>query len=198
GGAWLLDVTFRIPTRAISAAEARQLVSLRPLDECEDLPIYGREPRVSVRHSGRLTDDVRMLIHSQQEIATSGCREFIKRAVAAYMRLVRKSAEDVELRQPWKVNGRSWHLSQSAMSKGSAKLWPGSLIVQFLGRIKKIEPASVEDWAQKCTVPLKHPDVQGVLGRLVTNMAFGMRVEIHTPPGTFTPVAVEGLGLNVE
>ena len=70
--------------------------------------------------------------------------------------------------------------------------------MQFLGRIKKIDPRIVEDWGQKCTIPLKHPEVQGSLGRLVTNMTFGMRVEINTPPGTFTPVTVEKLGLNVE
>src|SRR5690606_37477462 len=135
----------------------------RPLDECDELPIYGREPRVNVRSSGRLTDDIRILVHSKKEIATQGAREFIKRAVQAYMRLIRKLAEDVETRQPWKVNGRMWHLSQSAMSRNGTKMWQGSLIAQFIGQLKKIEPEIREDWTQKVTVGLKHPRL-GVLG----------------------------------
>ncbi len=196
-GAWLLDADFRVPARAFTAAEVRRLVPLRPLDDCDELPIYGREPRVTVRHSGRLTDDIRVLIHRKREIATPGCRTFIKRAMQAYQRLVRKMAEDVETRQPWKVNGRQWHLSQQMISKGRQKLWPGSLIVEMLGRLKRIEPAITEDWTRKVMVVLSHPAVPGIWARLVTNHAHAMRVEIRCGRGQFTPALVERLGLDV-
>jgi len=77
---WLLDLNFRVPARAFSAAEVRRLIPLEPLDDCDELPIYGREPRVTVRHSGPHTDDIRILVHAKKEIATRGGREFIKRA----------------------------------------------------------------------------------------------------------------------
>ncbi|MHC4799413.1 MAG: excinuclease ABC subunit UvrA, partial [Planctomycetota bacterium] len=197
GNAWLLDVNFRVPARAFSAAEVRRLVPLKLLDDCDDLPIYGREPRVTVRHSGQHTDDIRMLIHSKQEIATAQCREFIKRAVKAYQRLVRKLAEDVALRQPWKVNGKSWHLSQQIISKNNQIRWRGSLIVELLGRMKKIDPAIHEDWTRKVMVVLHHPRVPGVWGRLITNHANAIRVEIRCGMGQFTPALVEGLGIDV-
>jgi excinuclease ABC subunit A len=196
-GAWLLDVTFRVPVRAFSAAEVRRMVPLRSLDDCNDLPIYGSGPRVTVRHSGRLTDDIRMLIHRRNEIATAGCREFLKRAVQAHQRLIRKMAEDVETRQPWKVNGRQWHLSQSMIAKGREKNWRGSLIVEFIGRVKKIVPEATEDWTRKVMVVLNHPRVEGTWIRLVTNHAHAMRVEVRCRHGQFTPARVERLGLDV-
>jgi hypothetical protein len=49
-GVWLLDVTFRVPTRAFSNAEVRRLVPLKTLDEMSELPIYGKEPRVNDRN----------------------------------------------------------------------------------------------------------------------------------------------------
>ncbi len=196
GGAWLLDVTFRVPTRAFSAAEVRRLVPLKTLDEMNELPIYGKEPRVTVRHSGRLTDDIRILIHSKKEIATDDCREFIKRAFQAYQRLIRKMGEDVEMRQPWKANGRQWHLSQQMLSKNTEKLWRGSLIVEMLGRFKKIAPEIREDWTRKVMVVLEHPRVPGVWARLITNHANAMRIEVHCALGRFTPALIEKLGLD--
>jgi len=197
GGTWLLDASFRVPTRTFSAAEVRRLVPLKPLDDCDDLPIYGKEPRVTVRHIGRHADDVRILIHNKREIATAGCREFIKRAVKAYQRLVRKLAEDVALRQPWKVSGKTWHLSQQMIAKNSRKLWRGSLIVELLGRLKKIDKGITEDWTRKVMVVLTHPGVQGIWGRLITNHADAIRVKIRCGLGQFTPAMVEGLGIDV-
>jgi len=194
---WLLDLNFRVPTRAFSAAEVRKLVPLRTLDECEELPIYGREPRVTVRHSGAHTDDIRMLIHSRKEIATVGGRQFIKLAVKAYERLVRKLAADVASRQPWKVNGRQWHLSQDVIPRSQARLWRGTLIVELLGRFKKVEPVIVEDWSRKVLVVMEHPRVKGVWGRVVTNHAQAVRIEVRIGRGQFTPAMVDRLGLDV-
>lgn len=195
GGTWLLDVTFRVPSRSFNAAEVRKLVPLQSLDERNDLPIYGKDNRVSLRHSGRLTDDIRMLIHNKSEIATPGAKMFIKRATQAYQRLIRKMAEDIETRQPWKANGRLWHLSQQAVPRNQRKAWAGSLMVQLLGRIKKIDPTIKEDWTQKVTVSLRHPNVSGIWAKFVTNNAFGLRVEVRCARGQFTPARIERLGL---
>ncbi len=197
-GTWLLDVSFRVPSRAFSAAEVRRLVPLKPLDECDELPIYGRDPRVLVRHSGRSTDDIRMLIHSRREIATPGGAEFIRRAVKAYMRLVRRMADDVATHQPWKLNGRAWHLSQQMLSRRGRALWRGSLIVELLGRLKKIDPLIREDWNRKVMVVLTHPRVRGTWACLVTSHAQAMRVVVRCPRGRFTPAMVESLGKDVQ
>ncbi|MEP0843178.1 MAG: excinuclease ABC subunit UvrA [Phycisphaerae bacterium] len=197
GGPWLLDATFRVPTRAFSAAEVRRLVPLAPLDELDDLPIYGSEPRVTVRHSGRTTDDIRLLIHGKKEIATPGGREFIRRAVRSYFRLLKHHREDVAQAQPWKVNGRQWHLSQQMLGKRT-KQWSGALIVQMLGLFKKWAPKAREDWTRKVMVTLAHPGVPGVWARLVTNQPEAMRVEVHVGRNQFTPAMIDRLGRDVE
>jgi len=197
GGQWLLDVTFRVPARAFSAAEVRKLVPLKPLDDCDELPIYGNEPRVNVRSSGRFTDDIRILVHSRKEIATPGCRTFIKRAVQAYFRLLKRMKEEEALARPWKVNGKTWHLSQQMLGN-KPKMWTGSLIVQMIGLFKKWAPQIQEDWSRKVMVTLSHPQVKGTWARLVTNHAEAMRVEILAARGQFTPAMIERIGQNPE
>ncbi|MBI4579568.1 MAG: hypothetical protein HY718_07700, partial [Planctomycetes bacterium] len=197
GNTWLLDASFRVPVRAFSAAEVRKLVPLRVLDDCDDLPIYGREPRVTVRHSGRLTDDIRVLINNKNEVATAGAREFIQRAVKAYQRLVRKLAEDVAVRQPWRVAGRAWHLGQKMIAKRDQILWRGTLIAELLGKLKKLDPAIKEDWTRKVMIVLEHPKIEGIWGRLITNHPHAMRIEFRCRRGEFTPALVERLGLDV-
>jgi excinuclease ABC subunit A len=198
GNTWLLDATFRVPTRAFSAAEVRRLVPLKILDDCDNLPIYGRDPRVSVRHSGRLTDDIRILVNSKAEIATADCREFIQRAVKAYQRLVRKLAEDVAVRQPWRVAGKAWHIGQQMISKRDQILWRGALIAEVLGRIKKIDPGIKEDWTRKVMITLTRPGISGIWARLITNHPHAMRLEFRCRRGQFTPALVENLGMEVK
>ena len=195
---WLLDLNFRVPARAFSAAEVRKLIPLKILDECDDLPIYGRQSRVTVRHSGQNTDDIRILVYRKSEIATAGGREFIKRAFKAHERLIRRLAEDVAMTQPWKVSGRQWHLSQQMVAKTQPRLWTGSLIVELLGRFKKADRAIEEDWSRKVMVVLNHPKVEGVWARLVTNHAEAMRVEVRCGRGQFTPAMVDRLGIDVD
>lgn len=198
GNTWLLDATFRVPSRSFSAAEVRRLVPLKILDDCDNLPIYGREPRVTVRHSGRLTDDIRILIHNKQEIATAGCRQFIRQAMKAYQRLVRKLAEDVVVRQPWRVAGKTWHLGQQMIAKRDQIRWRASLIAEVLGRIKKIDPAVKEDWTRKVMVTLTHPQVSGIWARLITNHPHAMRLEFRCRRGQFTPALIENLGMEAK
>jgi len=197
-GPWLLDVTFRVPARSFTAAEVRRLVPLKSLDDCNHIPLYGREPRVTVRHSGRMTDDIRIMIHDKREIATADMRTFIKKAIKAYQRLVRQMIKDVALSQPWKVNGKQWHLGQQGLARQSEAAWSGSLIVQLIGRIKKINPKVREDWSRKVMVVLTHPDVDGIWARLITNHAHAMRIEVYCGRGEFTPTMVEKLGFNVK
>jgi excinuclease ABC subunit A len=198
GNTWLLDLSFRVPPRAFSAAEVRKLVPLKVLDDCDDLPIYGREPRVSVRHSGRLTDDIRILVNNKQEIATADAREFIQRAFKAYQRLIRKLAEDIVIRQPWRVAGRAWHLGQQMINKRDQLRWRGTLVAELLGRLKKLDPQLKEDWTRKVMIVLEHPDIEGIWGRLITNHPHAMRIEFRVRRGQFTPTLVEKLGLDVK
>ncbi|MCL2330658.1 MAG: hypothetical protein FWC56_05090, partial [Phycisphaerae bacterium] len=151
---------------------------------------------VNVRHSGRLTDDIRILVHNKEEIATAGMREFIQGAFKAYQRLIRKLADDVAVRQPWRMAGKTWHLGQQMINKRSELLWRGTLIAEFLGRVKKLEPRIEEDWTRKVMVVLEHPDIAGIWGRLITNHPHAMRIEFRTRRGQFTPALIEKLGLD--
>ena len=46
-------------------------------------------------------------------------------------------------------------------------------------------------------VVLQHPEIEGIWGRMITNHAHGIRIEIRCSRGQFTPAMVENLGLNI-
>jgi len=130
--------------------------------------------------------------------SSNGHREFIKRAYKAYERLIRRLAQDVALRQPWKVNGRQWHLSQQAVPKTRPKLWTGSLIVELVGRLKRIDARISPEWNRKVMVVVNHPEIAGTWIRLITNHADAMRIEVRVGRGRITPLMVDRVGLDVE
>ena len=193
GSRWLLDTTYRVPPGTFDGGKLEAALGLRTLDERTDLPIYGQEPRVRVRQSHRGFDDVRIHIHDRAEIDTPAFRRFLKRAVPAHVDMIQQRAATPERAEPWKTNGRVWHLSQNSIAPKQPRLWDPATLLELIGRIQKLQPAVQIDWTGKVTVALSAG--AGLrIGRIVTNRGDGLRVDLHVTKGAFTPTQIEHLG----
>lgn len=84
GGEWLLELYFRVPSGRFEARRLHRELGLRTLDEREDLPVYGSEPRVAVRPRVDGHDVVVLYVHDRKEIDTPAFRKFIRAAAEAY------------------------------------------------------------------------------------------------------------------
>ncbi len=96
--------------------------------------------------------------------------------------------------EPWKTDGRKWHLSQKSLPTGRRKQWTPATLVELAGRIAKAVPKAQLDWNHKTSVRLRLGDGQGELGRLITNSRDGIKVEFRCPRGVLTPARIDGLG----
>jgi excinuclease ABC subunit A len=197
GFADLLEVAIRVPRKSFDEHSLRRRLGIATLDERRDLPIYGQYERVRVRELRGMAgdwDDIRLSLRDMKDIKKAAVRAFLKEAGAAYRKHVEVNAKTPELSEPWKVDGRQWHLSQKSMSRVQVARWKPELLVLLIGQLQKLRPDLRFDWSAKTAVLIYRPGVPAHVGKIVTNMGRGLRVELRAPRHLLTPLMVEGLG----
>ncbi len=193
GGAWLLDLLFRTPAGTIDGKKLDRELGLKTLNDRDDIHAYGDEPRVRVRRIQHGLEQTRILVHDKKEIDTPAFRRFLETALAAYLAHVDALAGKGEAAEPWKQDGRKWHLSQKIIKPGAAKRWTPMTLTLLVGQIQKLLPAAEVHWDRKVFVDITTADGARI-AKIITHQADGLRVDVHLRKGAFTPTQVRGLG----
>ena len=198
GGRWLLDMTFRFPRRTFTQSGLNGRLKIKTLDEREDIPIYGPEPRARLRRSSAEgMEDVRLLVYDRKEIATPGFRWFLAKAFKSYVGHIDRLAADAALAAPWKTDGRAWHLSQKSICSRQGKMWKPMTLLELIGQMNRAVPDLEIVWDKKVLVGLRSR-AGGRLGWIGTSNRYGLRVDVQVPSGRFTPTMIEHLGMDPE
>ncbi len=193
----LLEMAIRVPQDTFAESALRRELAVPTLDERHDLPIYGQYQRVRIRHLRGMAggwDDIRLSLRDFKDVKKPAFRAFLKTAAAAYKKHIQHTEETPELKEPWKVQGRDWHLSQKSMSRAQVARWKPDLLLTVVGQFQKLQPDMAFDWGTKTAVVLKIAGKPTPAGKIVTNMGRGLRVELRAPQNVITPAMVEGLG----
>ncbi len=197
----LLEVALRVPQKTFDEKDIIRRLAIKPLNDRHDLPIYGSQARVRLRDLTGIAggwSDIHLSLRDSKDVNKSEFRRFLKQAATAYHRHVEHCESTPEVSEPWKVNGREWHLSQKSMSRRQVAKWKPPLLLALLGRFKSLESALEFDWNSKTAVALKSPRGLAPVGKIVTNMGRGLRVELFVPRGAVTPAMIDRLGEDVE
>jgi hypothetical protein len=117
-------------------------------------------------------------------------------AAKAYLDHCRSIESDPGQAEPWKENGKQWHLSQKSIRR--TKHWQPTTLVQLTGALSKAVPGVQFEWNQKVLVRFYRGGTKDLLGRIVTNMGDAIRLELRTAQNHFTPTRVEGLGIETD
>jgi excinuclease ABC subunit A len=197
GGRWLLDLLFRVPKGSFALPDLTARLNLKTLDERDDIQAYGATTRVHLRPALGAMDQVRILVHDRREIDTPAFQTFLSAAVRAYLSHVEALARDAEHAEPWKSDGKTWHLSQKSIPAGQSRSWKPMTLTAFLGLVNKSLPNVKVLWDRKVFVELVTPDGRRV-GKIITSRGDALRVDLHVPRGRFTPTQVEHLGSRQE
>ena len=194
----LLEVAIRVPHGTFSEQKLSTMLQIKTLDERGDLPIYGQWNRVRIRSLTTGWDDIRLSLRDFKDIRKSEFRAFLKTAVVAYLRKATELRLQPEKQHPWKAEGQQWHLSQKSMSRRQVAQWKPSLLLTLIGRLKSLQPDLILDWGSKTAVMLSTPGQKKTIGKIVTNMGRGLRIELRSPKNVVTPAQVDRLGEDVE
>jgi excinuclease ABC subunit A len=195
GGRWLLEITVRVPPGTFNENKLIEQLGVATLDERTDLPVYGQWSRVFIRKAGRGFEDVRLYLHDFKDVKKPALTAFLRKAAQAYFGMVQRTQEAPDKGEPWKTDGKQWHLTQRGLTKRYDVLWKPTVLVELLGRINKMSPGVETIWSAKVAIKLRRAGSAKPFGTIVTNQRWGLRVELKVPRNRFTIVQIEHLGL---
>jgi len=193
-GTWALDVSIRTPSGTFDEAELQRNLDIKTFDERTDVPAYGQWARVAVRSAGREYEDVRLYLYDMKDVRRQAFGRFLKQAADAYFGMVARNQADPAAAQPWKADGRAWHLSQRGIAAGKRKRWKPATLLELIGLINKSLPEAQVRWGGKVAVMIHVPWLNGRLICISTRYSEGLKVEIRVPQRTFTPAMYDRIG----
>ena len=190
GDEWLLRLNFRVRRNTFRQDDLRWQLDLKPIDDLDELPIYGRVQRVKVRNLKGPWQEVSIVVHWLREIDTPGFREFLETACRSFLAEVDR--DDLKLTDltPWKVLGRKWHLSRKGFPSGKRVAWKSDVLDQLFDLLIDVCPNGDIDWGNKQVVHFyretNRPGEDRVLWVSVrTKRRGGIDLTMTTPPGRF-------------
>ncbi len=128
GETWLLKVKFRTAKNVVRREELADRFPFKTLNEMDDLPIYGNEPRVRAKPGKGPWQEIEFRLHSLDEIDTPEFWDFLEKAVRGFEQATGQLAANPDELMPWRVLGQKWHLSRKGFPPGKPALWDLSLL----------------------------------------------------------------------
>ena len=193
GGRWQLDLNFRLPDRTYKSKELQATLGLGSLNDREDVHAYSNEPRVKVRRGFGGYQNVRVLIHDKPEVDNPAFKRFLKDVWEKYWKHVTALSSKKKDAEPWKTDGKAWHLSQKIMKPTRKKKWQPLTLTLLVGQLQKLIPNADIDWNRKVFVEVNTANGERFC-KIITHQPQALRVDFHTPAGRITPAQVENLG----
>jgi excinuclease ABC subunit A len=152
GETWLLKLKFRVKRSTFKRDELLERIPLRTLNEMDELPIYGNDPRIRIHVLRGPWQEVEMRLHAWEEANHPEFWRFIEQAVGGYRSLEEKSSEDPEALMPWKRLGRIWHFSRKGFPPGKKIHWELDLLEELCDMLQEHAPDGQFLWSNQQVV----------------------------------------------
>jgi excinuclease ABC subunit A len=198
GGEWLVWLVFRVGRNTFKSSQLERQLGIRPLNETPELglQVYGAEPRVWVTNHKGPWQSVVVKVHRLSEIDTPAFRAFLKEAVAAFHKTLKRLQTKPEDLMPWKINGERWHLSEKGFPPGRKVQWDRALLPRLLTLVREIEPRLDVRWDNRVAISLKVPGVSRSWAQWNTKATGGLDCRFLGKSGQFNLSQVEALGIS--
>lgn len=153
GEEWLLKLRFRTSRNTFKKELLIDQLNLRPLNEMDDIPLYGTQPRTKVETTG-LWQEIELKVCHYSEIDRPEFREFLDLAIARFGELVIKTRQSEIDVAPWRTLGEKWHLTPGNCYGGSSRpRWNMALLKKIFAMIARRWPHLKPLWTNKVLVP---------------------------------------------
>ncbi|MBL8820414.1 MAG: excinuclease ABC subunit UvrA [Planctomyces sp.] len=194
GGDWLLSLCFRVTKNTFDSDVLDESLGLKTLDDIEEIPVYGREPRVKVRNLKSAWQEVTIKVWKKEEIDTREFRSFLKQALAAYLKQSKHEAGNPEDLMPWKKLGRKWHLMRNGLPGSGRVSWEFDLIGSLLQLLESQFEAATCDYELRGKIQWTDAKSSQVLAELHTKRSDGAILILWCPHDAVTIGAIASLG----
>ncbi len=186
GDRWLLKLRFRTARGTFRRDELVERLNLRPLNEIDELPIYGIESRTRVRNSQRLWQEIELRVYSFAEIDRPEFWRFIDEAVEGFRRIGQRREESPATVEPWKQLGRKWHLARRGFPLGRRVQWPPEVLEQLIDNLTLAAKDGRTTWEDKASVRIHLPGRAAPWAVVYTKRVDAVHLHLKGPKGIAT------------
>ena len=161
GETWLLKLKFRVAKGTFDKKQLQSNLPLPTLNEMDELPVYGNEPRVKVRGNRGHWQEVEIRVYNWAEVDQPEFWSFLEEAAASFLKAT--ASIDVAELTPWKVLGQKWHFMRKGFPRGKSVLWDTSVLEHLHEMLRDLVPDGHFIWTNRQLVHLylqkkdKHP-----------------------------------------
>ena len=184
---------FRTAPGTFQRKTLEQAIGLATLNEMDDLPVYGNEPRVKVKKRSQW-QEVEIRAHSFEEINTPAYWEFLETAVRAFEEFTGGTGTKTIEKSPWKSNGQKWHFSTRGFMPGQKRKWKMEVWEDLYQLMQDVLPDGNFLWNNKVLVHLYFPGGRVPWLTVTTKKAEALRLSINCPKGLMTAGRIAEFG----
>ena len=201
---WLLKMKFRTAQNTFRKDAIIQLLDLKPLNDVDEVPLYGTEPRVRVRRLPGPWQEIELRVYSLHEIDRPEFWRFIESAVNGFGKFTEKMQRKPDELMPWKILGEKWHFLPKGLVGGEKLLWDVSLLHKIFGIIRSVAPQARFVWSNKVLVPVYREGAtrQKIDGRNVpwvvvhTKKVDAVHIDLYAPKYLISQGRIRALGIH--
>ena len=153
GEEWLLKMKFRTAKNTFRRDLLVQKLQLKPLNELDDIPLYGTEPRVRVQQSTGPWQEIELKVHSYSEIDRDEFWDFLDQAIAGFEKFTDKAKQKPDDLMPWKILKEKWHSLPKGLIGGNKLQWDIVMLDTVFKMLAELAPDAKPVWTNKVLVP---------------------------------------------
>ena len=191
---WLLKMKFRVARGTFRREELVPRLGLATLNQMDELPVYGNQPRTKVRSARGPWQEVEIRAHSWEEMDTPGFWHFLEEAVAGFLKVVNKSGKSLEELTPWKQLGQKWHFMRKGFAPGRTVAWPMELLEELHQMLLETLPKGNFLWSNKQLVHFYDQDGRYPWVSIQTKNTDSLVLYLSGPRGCTTLGRITELG----
>ena len=198
GAEWLLSLCFRVKKGEFTTEDLDARLGLIPLDDLEEIPVYGREPRVKARDLKTAWQEVTIKVWKKSEIDTPAFRKFLTQALASYLKLSKVESANPDDLMPWKQLGRKWHLMRKGLPGSGRVPWEFGLLEKLLPVVEEACSHCEVDYGIRSKINWTRRSDGKTIAELHTKRSDGVDLVVYAPAGKITIGAIAALGASQE
>ncbi len=194
GETWLLKMKFRVAKSTFRRQELIDRFTLKTLNQMEELPIYGNQPRVKCKSLRGPWQEVQINAHGWDEIDTPEFWSFLEEAVAGFQKFTKLTELKPEDHMPWKKLGQRWHFMRKGFPPGKKVLWELAVWEELYEMLRDVAPEGQFLWNNQVLVHLYLPNQREPWATVNTKRLQSLDLTLTGPKGCTTLGRLAQLG----
>ncbi len=185
GEAWLLKMKFRVHRGTFKRDELVTGLQLKSLNEMDELPIYGNEPRVKVKQQRGPWQEIELRVNTFEELDTPEFWSFLERAVAGFIEVTDRATARPSDISPWKVLGEKWHFLRKGFPPGKPPTWEPEILEELCELLQEAAPKGQFLWSNQQLVHVFVPEQREPWATIHTKRPQAVYLTLNGPKGKY-------------